>query len=168
VLSPRLTDGHTCVCAHVSESASGPYNITVCNNTAWTFRSLWHGGVAVLTPTGFAQTVSNVNIQNVTGAAQQLWPPLRPISAACPVLPLAPCPPSTTEGSCSTFLGTGHGGEYVFSVVLHAPDGTTVDLLSAVPSAAQTWHGTGLVICHFSICVVLGCARVVLGCARLS
>ena len=38
------------------------YNLTVCNNTAWTFRSLWHGGAAVLTPTGFAQTVSNVNL----------------------------------------------------------------------------------------------------------
>jgi hypothetical protein len=29
--------------AHGVEITFGEYNITVCNNTAWTFRGLWHG-----------------------------------------------------------------------------------------------------------------------------
>ena len=40
---------------HGVEIIFGDYNITACNNTAWTFRGLWHKSAAVLTPTGFAQ-----------------------------------------------------------------------------------------------------------------
>ncbi len=262
--------------AHGVEVIFGDYNITVCNNTAWTFRSLWHGGTAVLTPTGFTQTVTNVNLQkhscdsshgppaegaggssgssnsgggggnwtqcskifgcptvglleggagiaeceakcastsNCTafnlrmihpggcslrncpagtppggqlrafaGYAQYpihcdpytppppgppppppsppgpkpcpetttaLWPPLRPV--AQPIIPITPCGagwgpqpglpgggPAQGNDTCSGFLGTGHGGEYVYSVSLHA-GGEVINLLDAAPTAGKQW-----------------------------
>ena len=250
--------------AHGVEIVYGGYNITVCNNTAWTYRSLWHGGAAVLTPTGFTQTVTNVNLpkhpcsamDTATGPRQHrratgrnwtqcsgiftgcpavglveggadvteceakcestpnctafnvrmvkpggcslrhcppgtlptgealptfasyasyplkcepwkppapghtggkpcsetttaLWPPLRPV--AQPIIPITPCgagwgvqpglpggSPNQGNGTCSGFLGTGHGGEYVFSVSLHA-GGEVIDLLRAPPTASKLW-----------------------------
>ena len=47
---------------------AGLINVSFCNKTAWTFRDLIYEGVQVLSPTGFTQTVSNVNIQPNTGA----------------------------------------------------------------------------------------------------
>ena len=126
---------------------TGNYNITVCNNTAWTFRSLWwhNNGLwnPVLTATGFAQTVSNVHLPNTSDAHETIWPPLQPVAPSCPVVKRAPCPPpahaGSPQGSCSGFLGTGHGGEFVFSVTLHGPDGSTVDLLQAGPEQKKRW-----------------------------
>ena len=247
--------------AHGVEIIYGDYNITVCNNTAWTFRSLWHAGSAVLTPTGFTQTVTNVNLPKhhclgagvEEGAVAEMrvsnwtqcskifgceavglleggagpaeceakcasmtnctafnvrmvapggcslrhcppgtlpggslldfagyadyslkcdafkppppgpppgpkpcpetitapWPPLRPV--AQPIIPITPCGagwgpqpglpgggPSQENGTCSGFLGTGHGGEYVFAVSLHA-GGEVIDLLDAAPTAGKKW-----------------------------
>ena len=124
----------------------GDYNVTICNNTAWTFRSFWHNESAVLTATGFAQTVSNVHLPNTSDAHAAAWPPLQPVAPSCPVIARAPCPPpahpGSPAGSCSGFLGTGHGGEYVFSVTLHGPDGSTVDLLQASPEQKKRWGPT--------------------------
>eukprot|EP01043_Picozoa_sp_COSAG02_P068460 COSAG02_NODE_11379_length_1736_cov_1.534514_1_plen_452_part_00 len=262
---------------HGVEIVFGDYNITVCNNTAWTFRSLWHGGVAVLTPTGFTQTVTNVNLhkhpcasihkpppplppsnihaegtggegnwtqcskifsecpavgllEGGAGVAEceakcastanctafnlrmvhpggcslrncppgtvptsgtaptfasyvdypihcdpykppppgplpppplppgpkpcpetttSLWPPLRPVKQ--PIIPITPCGagwgpqpglpgggPIQGNETCSGFLGTGHGGEYVYSVSLHAGD-EVINLLDASPTARKQW-----------------------------
>ena len=128
---------------HGVEVGTGSYNVTICNNTAWTFRSLWHNSSAVLTPTGFAQTVSNVHLPNTSNAHATIWPPLQPVAPSCPVIPRAPCPPpphpGSAEGSCSGFLGTGHGGEFIFRVTLHGPDGSTVDLLQASVEQKKRW-----------------------------
>ena len=127
---------------HGVQVGTGDYNVTVCNNTAWTYRSLWHNSSAVLTATGFAQTVSNVHLPNTSNAHEAVWPPLEPVAPSCPVIPRVPCPPAkpgAPQGSCSGFLGTGHGGEYVFSVTLHGPDGSTVDLLRASPEQKKRW-----------------------------
>lgn len=62
----------------------GAYNTTICNRTAWTFRTLMFGQSELLSPTGFTQTVSNLNIAPNT--SPQLWPPLQPVSEACPVI----------------------------------------------------------------------------------
>jgi hypothetical protein len=270
--------------AHGVEITFGEYNITVCNNTAWTFRGLWHGGAAVLTPTGFTQTVTNVNLHKhpcdsshnppatppppaeaVAGGGSSggggsssggggggnwtqcskifgcptvglleggagiaeceakcasipnctafnlrmvhpggcslrncpaatlpggqmrafagyadypihcdpykppppgppppppgpkpcpetttaLWPPLRPV--AQPIVPITPCGagwgpqpglpgggPAQGNDTCSGFLGTGHGGEYVYAVSLHA-GGEVINLLDAAPTAGKQW-----------------------------
>ncbi len=254
--------------AHGVEIVFGDYNITVCNNTAWTFRSLWHGGAAVLTPTGFTQTVTNVNLQKHPCDSSQnppevgnggstgsnsgggggnwtqcskifgcptvglleggagiaeceakcaltpnctafnlrmihpggcslrncpagtvpagqlrafagyadypihcdpysppppsppgphscpetttaLWPPLWPV--AQPIIPITPCGngwgpqpglpgggPAQGNDTCSGFLGTGHGGEYIYAVTLHA-GGEAINLLDAAPTAGKQW-----------------------------
>ena len=96
----------------------GPTNVSFCNITAWTFRQYIYNGKEVLSPTGFTQTVSNVNIAPNTG--QTVWPPVHPISpAAPPVKQGANGPPAPGSPGGSGFLGTGHGGEYVFSVELY-------------------------------------------------
>ena len=110
-------------------SAAG-LNISFCNNTAWTFRSLTLADSAspVLTATGFAQTVSNVRVP--ANESEAKWPPLQPIHPGCPVIPRGP----------SGFLGTGHGGEYVFSLILHSGQ-QEIDLLrnSTLPPA-RSWN----------------------------
>eukprot|EP00750_Incisomonas_marina_P026994 INCI607.3.p1 GENE.INCI607.3~~INCI607.3.p1 ORF type:complete len:324 (+),score=32.64 INCI607.3:128-1099(+) len=95
----------------------GPYNLTTCNATAWTFRDLWYEGFELLSPTGFTQTVSNVDIAPNTHST--VWPALQPVSPACPVIRQGPNgPPAPGAPAGSGFLGTGHGGEFVFSVTL--------------------------------------------------
>jgi hypothetical protein len=129
------------------EVGTGVYNVTICNTTAWTFRSLWHSENVVLSATGFAQTVSNVNLPNRSNAHDELWPPLRPLAASCPVIQRPLCPPPKSGapvGSCNGFLGTGHGGEYVYAVTLHTPGGKEqVDLLAAPAAAKQSWSTGG-------------------------
>ena len=111
-------------------SAAG-LNISFCNNTAWTFRSLTlaDSGAPVLTATGFAQTVANVFVP--ANESEAKWPPLHPIHPGCPVIPRGP----------SGFLGTGHGGEYVFSLHLYS-DQQEIDLLNnSVLPPARAWSG---------------------------
>merc|ERR1719362_2403892 len=66
----------------------GDYNLTLCNKTAWTFRSLWFQDEQLLSPTGFTQVVSNINLPPNTAAT--VWPPLRPVHPGCPVIPQGP------------------------------------------------------------------------------
>ena len=107
----------------------GSYNLSVCNDTAWTFRNLLHGSDKtardeLLSPTGFTQTVSNVNVAPNTAA--EIWPPLRPV--ACPVIPQGPngpAAPGAPHGS--GFLGTGHGGELIYSVSLLVSTSSRLD-----------------------------------------
>jgi len=47
--------------------------------------------------------------------------------------------PSQGNDTCSGFLGTGHGGEYVFAVSLHAGGEEVIDLLAAAPTASKAW-----------------------------
>ena len=96
----------------------GLTNVSFCNITAWTFREYIHNSIEVLSPTGYTQTVSNVNIAPNTAA--EVWPPIHPVSpAAPPVKQGANGPPAPGSPDGSGFLGTGHGGEFVFSVELH-------------------------------------------------
>lgn len=119
VTHSRTTARSACVpvssapwCDHGYGLRVGDYNISICNITAWTYRDLWFQGAAILTPTGFTTTVANVNIPPNTGS--HVWPPLR--QPACPVIRQA-------TYNTSGFLGTGHGGEYVFAVTLEVGRG---------------------------------------------
>ena len=106
----------------------GPYNMSVCNATAWTYRELSFEAAPVLSATGFTQVVSNVNIAPNT--ADQVWPAVLPRSPSCPVIPQGPNgPPAPGAPSGSGFLGTGHGGELVSTLLLQTGDGPTYDLL---------------------------------------
>ena len=99
----------------------GRANVSFCNTTAWTYREYTFDSVEVLSPTGFTQTVSNVNIAPNTGAA--VWPPVHTISPAAPPVKQGangPAAPGSPAGS--GFLGTGHGGEFVYSVELHVTE----------------------------------------------
>ena len=103
---------------------TGSYNASWCNLTAWTMRDLWHDSRQVLSPTGFTQAVTNVNIGPNTGAA--LWPPVSAISPSCPVIKQGPNgAPAPGSPFGSGFLGTGHGGEFVYSLILTVATGTT-------------------------------------------
>jgi hypothetical protein len=64
----------------------GGYNLTFCNTTAWTLRTLSNEGRVVLSDTGFTQTVSNVNIVPNTGAV--IWPPVHTISLKASLWPV--------------------------------------------------------------------------------
>tara|TARA_B110000208_G_C11759884_1_gene426480 strand:- start:10 stop:1830 length:1821 start_codon:yes stop_codon:yes gene_type:complete len=104
--------------------ASG-LNISFCNNTAWTFRDVHWLSPAndtlqpVLSATGFAQCVSNVRVG--PNASRAKWPPLRRISPFTSVIKRGPNgPPAPGAPGGSGFLGTGHGGEYVFALNLLA------------------------------------------------
>ena len=70
---------------------------------------------------------------------------------AQPIIPITPCGagwgsqpglpgggPAQGNGTCSGFLGTGHGGEYVYAVSLHA-GGEVINLLDAAPTAGKQW-----------------------------
>ena len=106
---------------------SGGLSVSFCNSTAWTFRDLNFSTATpketlsttspILTPTGFAQVVSNVRV--APNESSKLWPPLHPV--VCPVVPRGPNgPPAPGASEGSGFLGTGHGGEYVFGLELVA------------------------------------------------
>lgn len=87
---------------HGVEIIYGGYNLTVCNNTAWTFRGLWYGGAAVLTPTGFAQTVSNVNLHKHVCPPPPTLASLPKTSGWTECLKLFGCPPvGLLEGGAS-------------------------------------------------------------------
>lgn len=121
----------------------GEYNATLCNSTAWTLRDLWHKSFQLLSPTGFTGCVSNLNIVPNTGEAH--WPPLEKQSPSCPVIKQGPNgPPAPGSPSGSGFLGTGHGGEIVYTLTLLVGQNETYDLLGeghgpALPSAGMVW-----------------------------
>eukprot|EP00937_MAST-01D_sp_MAST-1D-sp2_P003498 g3498.t1 len=118
----------------------GAYNISVCNATAWTYRELSFEAAPVLSATGFTQVVSNVNIAPNT--ADHVWPPVLPRSPACPVILQGPNgPPAPGAPSGSGFLGTGHGGERVSTLLLQVGDGPTYDLLNEDHAASMPAAG---------------------------
>jgi hypothetical protein len=114
----------------------GQYRLLIQNGTAWTFRELWFGDVKLLTPTGFSQPVINFWPPS-SASPPSPWPPVHTVNT--PVIPRS-----------GHYLGSGHGGEYIFSVELHAGVGTTtiVDLLQAQPPVAglPLAHGTVLTV----------------------
>ena len=102
----------------------GQYNTSICNETAWSFRTLGRGSTEILSSLGFAQTVASLLVP--PNSSRQRWPPLRPV-----VQPVVPVNNSAAKG----FVGTGHGGELIFGLSLtSSADSVEYDLL-------RTGHG---------------------------
>jgi hypothetical protein len=97
----------------------GVYNTTICNETAWTFRSLFKGAVEILSPLGFTQTVAHLSVP--PNESIKRWPPLKAVKQ-----PVVPVNNSAENG----FVGTGHGGELIFGLGLtSSADSKEYDLL---------------------------------------
>eukprot|EP00041_Stephanoeca_diplocostata_P034997 m.1216526 g.1216526 ORF g.1216526 m.1216526 type:complete len:1148 (+) comp24614_c0_seq3:114-3557(+) len=76
------------VCTSGYRLVVGDYNVTVCNNTAWTYREVWWQSQSVLSATGFTQAVCNTNLAPNTHGT--VWPPLRAVASSCPVITQGP------------------------------------------------------------------------------
>ena len=97
--------GSACGTGQAWRFAVGLYSTVICNETAWTYRMLYHGYTEMLTPLGFTQTVAHLRVPPNSSLSR--WPPLKRV-----VQPIVPVNKSAANG----FVGTGHGGEQVARV----------------------------------------------------